>query len=126
MRYWTCRKCAHRNQRTASRRCEGCGEQTKPKPRRPAHAVALEMTYQQYLELQQDVHGLGEVCGICERPPATRRLDRDHSHTTGKPRGLLCARCNQRLERGGDTLEWLSAAMRYIGRAELHHKHEAA
>ena len=38
----------------------------------------------------------------------------DHSHETGKVRGLLCHRCNIRLG-GWDDPEWRDAAMKYMG-----------
>lgn len=34
-------------------------------------------------------------CAICGRPPKSKRLARDHSHTSGKCRGLLCYPCNK-------------------------------
>jgi hypothetical protein len=34
-------------------------------------------------------------CAICHRPPRNRKLARDHNHTTGKARGLLCFPCNK-------------------------------
>ena len=41
----------------------------------------------------------GGVCKICGNPPqpGKRYLDVDHSHDTGKVRGLLCGACNKRL-----------------------------
>lgn len=40
----------------------------------------------------------GGVCAICKRPPpATRLLDVDHCHTTGKVRALLCIPCNHKV-----------------------------
>jgi hypothetical protein len=62
-----------------------------------------------------------EVCALCGREPTGRRLDRDHDHRTGDPRGLLCWSCNTRLRlRGGDTLQWLLSAVMYVGRAEVY------
>ena len=34
------------------------------------------------------------VCAICSREPGKRPLHVDHSHSTGKVRGLLCHQCN--------------------------------
>ena len=56
----------------------------------------------------------GEHCAICGRLPSTnRRLDRDHCHASGKPRGLLCVRCNRALA-AWVTPEWLESAMIYL------------
>ena len=116
-RGWTCRRvrCGHLNP-PAKKKCEGC-EAPRPPKRVPKHKEALLYDYDSYLSWNWEIHGCNEVCGICERPPKTRRLDRDHDHATGNPRGLLCARCNQRLERGSDTEEWLAAALLYISEA---------
>ena len=116
-RGWTCRfiGCGTLNE-PAKKKCGACGH-ARPRKRTPKHKEALRWSYEFYLDWQQDIHGVGEECGVCGRPPKARRLDRDHDHATGNPRGLLCARCNQRLERGSDTQEWLGAALAYIKRA---------
>lgn len=112
MKLWTCQRqtagarCGHRNP-ARKRNCEACG---KPKPprRRPAHLAALTLTYEDYIAING-----GEFCAICKRGPnGVRRLDRDHDHVTGEPRGLLCARCNRFLHRWM-TPEWLRAAADY-------------
>jgi hypothetical protein len=118
-RTWKCQrvaagvKCGASNQGRA-RKCAACG---KPRParRKPAHMAALDLGYDGYLALNG-----GEHCGICKRTrdqlanPA-RRLDRDHDHLTGRPRGLLCRECNRKL-RSWLTREWLMAALAYLER----------
>jgi hypothetical protein len=91
-----------------------CGLCGKPRParRRPKHLVALELSYEEYVKLNG-----GEVCGICGAEPGSRRLDRDHDHKTGLPRGLLCWACNRQL-RTWATVGWLRAAADYLERAE--------
>ena len=76
--------------------------------------AALELDYAGFVALNG-----GEHCGICGRKPSvTRRLDRDHEHSTPPlARGLLCARCNRSLP-AHVTVEWLRAAIKYLERAE--------
>jgi hypothetical protein len=71
------------------------------------------MPYEQWVEQ------FGERCGICGKPPKPgRRLDRDHDHATGEPRGLLCGMpCNRALT-SRMTAEWLRAAAAYLDAAE--------
>lgn len=105
---WTCRGCGTRWPRI-KQRCD-CGR-ARPAPRKPAHRAALEAPYEEWVERFG-----GEVCGICGRSPsARRRLDRDHCHGTGEPRGLLCARCNRALP-SFVTVSWLEAAADYLRR----------
>jgi len=112
-RYWRCRRvskgvpCGTLNL-ARKRLCVGCG---KPKPprRKPSHMRALEVSYEEWIVLNG-----GEQCGICGRSPsAARRLDRDHDHRSGAPRGLLCARCNRALP-AWMTADWLRAAAWYL------------
>jgi len=45
--------------------------------------------YNEYVELQ------GNRCAICKTDnPGLSDWSADHCHTTNKPRGLLCVRCN--------------------------------
>lgn len=123
-RYWTCRKCKYRNERTASRKCISCGSESKPKTRRPAHEWSLaQMNKTEFGELNQTVHGVDQdVCAICLSPPKQVPLQRDHAHHDGGyPRGLLCPMCNRRLgevERGNDAVAWLVSALAYVRAAE--------
>jgi hypothetical protein len=58
----------------------------------------------------------GARCGICGS--TTRRLNRDHWHKgehEGKPRGVLCWRCNVWLPDWVDE-DWLRAALAYLER----------
>lgn len=113
-RYWTCRKCSYRNEhRTSSRRCQGCGEQTKPKPRVPGHARVLQGdTYPLFVKAAREIHGVtDESCCVCGKPRSQdRRNDRDHFHRgpyKGLPRGLACpgnTGCNVLM------LPWITAA----------------
>ena len=122
--YWTCRKCAFRNKRTSSRKCQGCGEATKPKRRVPPHAVTLrEDSYETYVGISLAIHGgEPECCAVCGRYPyETRRHDRDHDHRTGKPRGLACVRCNRELLRNA-TLEEARAVVAYLERVEAFYR----
>ena len=115
-RFWTCQrqtdgvKCKTVNPRV-KRNCAACGK-PRPATSQPAHMTALELTYDQYVELNG-----GDHCAICrrDRTPA-RRLDRDHDHATGQPRGLLCHRCNRALP-SWVTPEWLRTAAAYLDRA---------
>ena len=135
--FWTCRKCAFRNKRTASRKCQGCGEATKPKRRVPKHAETLrDDSYERYAQLNFQMHfGLTDVpvsdgptmwesCGVCGRPKTeNRRHDRDHDHRTGKARGLACVRCNRELLRNA-TLEEARAVVAYLERVEAFYRDE--
>lgn len=107
-----CRACRTVNA-PRKRKCAACGL-ALPKRRRPAHLRALSLTYEQYVELNG-----GEHCGICGAvpKPGGKKLQRDHDHRTGKPRGVLCFRDNAAL-RTYMTADWLRKAIAYLERAE--------
>ena len=58
-------------------------------------------------------------CAICHRPQLLENcaLAGDHDHKTGKPRALLCGRCNRMIGLANDDPEILRAAADYI----IHH-----
>lgn len=107
MASWTCQGCRTKHPRTRQK-CD-CGRR-RPKRQKPKHLKALEVPYEEYVER------FGEQCGICGcEPSQTRRLDRDHDHKTGEPRGLLCHLCNRHLSNRVDA-EWLDRAAEYLRR----------
>jgi hypothetical protein len=117
-RYWRCTRqengivCRQLNI-APKRNCTACG---KPRParRKPKHMIALEAPYEYYVEITG-----GERCAIClkQRSRDKKRLHRDHDHRTGRPRGLLCFRCNNALP-SWVTAEWLRAAADYLDRTQ--------
>ena len=122
-KFWTCRKCNYRNERTSSRKCGFCGDMTKPKLRVPRHAETLrDDSYEVYELLSETIHGSERgACAVCGRPkPDGRRHDRDHDHRTGQPRGLACVRCNRELLRNS-TLEEARAVVAYLERVESYY-----
>ena len=62
------------------------------------------------------VEKFGEICGICgAKPPAGRKLYRDHDHhRVGVMRGLLCMTCNRALTQRIDDPVWLEKAAAYL------------
>jgi hypothetical protein len=112
---WTCQrrsagaKCGKVNP-SRLRKCSSCGK-LRPKRKRPEHMKALDESYEVYMALNG-----GDFCAICFRKPTTRKLDRDHDHHTGLPRGLLCHRCNRMLP-AWITPEWLDNAAGYLRRS---------
>jgi hypothetical protein len=117
-KYVSCVKCGHRNDREGGRRkCVGCRADL-PKRRVPTHAKVLRDTpYDQFVEINEAIHGQGDNCGVCGGPPSesNRRLDRDHDHRTGLPRGLAHVRCNRELLRNS-TLEEARLVVAYLER----------
>jgi hypothetical protein len=131
-RYWTCRKCKYRNERTASKKCLNCEALTKPVTKKPAHEAGL-LSYEEHVEINQVVHGLDEnTCGICKRPRASEgfRLDREHAHFGGYyPRGLAHWQCNKilgQIEFGRDSEEWLENCLEFVRRARLFNEAKSA
>lgn len=55
-------------------------------------------------------------CAICGREEPQHRLCVDHSHTSGKLRGFLCAQCNVGLGMFRDSPEIVDQAASYLRR----------
>lgn len=80
------------------------------KDRRIARKYGL--TSQEYKFLEMEQFGL---CAICFIPPDPgTRLAVDHSHDSGKIRGLLCNKCNHGLGRFLDNPVLLDRAKSYL------------
>lgn len=70
----------------------------------------FNMTLEQYDKMFEKQNGL---CAICKLPGINIRLGVDHNHKTGKVRGLLCQKCNRRLEAVEDE-DFARKAQKYL------------
>ena len=78
-----------------------------------------DITPEQYTELQIIQ---GDCCAICgneetarhDRSNEIQKLAVDHSHSTGKVRGLLCQDCNRGLGKFHDDVNRLGKAIEYL------------
>jgi len=71
------------------------------------------ISYSEYNEIFLSQNGNCKICGI-NQSMLKKRLSVDHSHTTGKIRGLLCAKCNSAIGLLSDDAEVISRAAAYI------------
>jgi hypothetical protein len=70
------------------------------------------ITVEEYLSLER---ASNNTCYICGRSPyENKHLHIDHDHTTGKVRGLLCARCNWYLATIEKNPEVLNKIKKYL------------
>jgi hypothetical protein len=117
-RTWTCRRvsgglvCGFENSRRHIY-CRACKKKRPASVGRSSKAKHIKGTYEEYIERQGY-----EACGICGREPKPgKRLHRDHDHTTGKARGLLCFFHNRQL-RTELNVDVLQAMIDYLKRWE--------
>lgn len=61
-------------------------------------------------------------CKICKihSSKLSRRLSVDHCHVSGKPRALLCDKCNHVLGHSNDNIKILNEAIKYLKKFESH------
>lgn len=71
-------------------------------------------TPEQWASIVRRQRGKCAICGA--EPRGCRRLDLDHSHKTGKLRGLLCSSCNRGIGFLKDSILLLSSAITYLER----------
>lgn len=75
-------------------------------------------------EIDAMIEAQGSLCAVCRRPESQvvpksgkpRRLQVDHDHRTGKPRGMVCQFCNMVLGHVDDSTEHLQAFIAYLER----------
>ena len=58
----------------------------------------------------------GHVCMICKKDINEHSSHIDHSHVTGKVRGILCEKCNKGLGQFDDNIEYLNNAIKYLSK----------
>lgn len=105
-----CRICGSQKRQNQYRVCRVCESDWRMKVDKQKKSRVWHQ--EQYDKLVEAGHP--EVCGICSKPPKSRRLNLDYDHTTGNVRGLLCYKCNYGLSWFQDNLELLRAAARYV------------
>ena len=71
------------------------------------------MTMDEYNQMFAEQEGCCAICGE-HQTELRSRLCVDHSHTTGKVRGLLCGECNKGLGHFKDNPEALANAISYL------------
>jgi hypothetical protein len=71
------------------------------------------ITLKEYERLLISQKGKCNICGIHESFEV-KRLAVDHSHDSGKVRGLLCQKCNLMLGKFDENLDKLSQAAKYL------------
>ena len=72
------------------------------------------LTLEDYELLLKNQNGVCAICKNRESSKMTSNLSVDHSHETGKVRGLLCARCNAGLGLLKDDIGCLQNAISYL------------
>lgn len=72
------------------------------------------ITQDEYIKLSDKQNGVCGICGSNETGYQTQYMYIDHSHTTGKVRGLLCNKCNFGLGNFKDNVEILQKAINYL------------
>lgn len=76
------------------------------------HNYGLTKAHLEAMIIAQD--GRCAICGIDDE-----KLVVDHSHASGRIRGMLCAKCNAGLGMFGDNKEYLLKAIEYLNNAEM-------
>lgn len=88
-----------------------CKECTKIKGRE-SRLRAYGITAEEWQTLFDEQKGMCAICGV------NNVRDVDHSHVTGKVRGLLCNPCNQALGLFNDNKTRLTEAINYLEKYE--------
>jgi hypothetical protein len=92
--------------------CKACWNKSVNKHARSWHLkAAYNLSLEDYDKIFDKQNG---VCAICGKPQLTKRLFVDHSHKTGRVRGLLCSNCNFLVGFAKDNSDILIAAIHYL------------
>jgi hypothetical protein len=98
-----------------------CVQHSAEAPKRERAQIVRRMREREYGVTHAEFVALlaaqGGVCAICGNGNQSgRQLAVDHDHATGRPRGLLCTRCNPMLGYARDDIAVLQAATEYLKR----------
>ena len=102
---------AHREKNNERQRRRSWAKKLSDFWRRLARFYGISREQYEALLAQQ-----GGVCGICRKPPQ-EPLCVDHSHATGRVRGLLCRKCNTALGSFDDDVSVMAAGIAYLRKA---------
>lgn len=90
------------------------------KTKRPDYFVRKHLDYsygitlEEYETMRESQRGRCAVCGKHEEETQRKRLFVDHSHSSGKIRGLLCQQCNTALGMVNEDTDILFALASYL------------
>lgn len=118
-RKWTCKACMSKRARDAQK---ALGPKFHQRRRELRLFNRYGITLEDYRRTYDDQGGKCAVCLKSEEYPdieateVNRTLVVDHSHTTGKARGLLCHSCNRAIGLLQDNPEFVRRAAEYLDR----------
>ncbi len=104
-----CRACGGSKENQDIQHCNKCRRRVRSSGLKRLYGISID-EYEQLSERQ------GHVCWICKGKVTSKNgnLLVDHSHKTGKIRGLLCTKCNAGIGGLGDSIEMLERAIDYL------------
>lgn len=109
-------KCHPNNKYKALGLCQSCYVTTKVNPERvkERHLKSYYgITVAEYNILFEVQNGCCAICGVHDSI-GKRHLSVDHSHITGRVRGLLCGNCNSILGFSKDQIDVLKRSIEYL------------
>lgn len=102
------------------RECKTCADKRgaknaikNPDMRLSANIKKFGITVLDYKKIYAEQHGNCAICGKSQSNQK-QRMCIDHSHKTGKVRGLLCTHCNKGLGMFEDSIDVLLSAVSYL------------
>ena len=104
-----CRDCNRKNNRDWWGKNK---EKHRKRVRKNALLRNYGITLEDYDKIYTEQNGCCSICGA-HQSELSHTLGVDHSHTTGKVRGLLCTPCNTKLSAVED-IDWVDRAETYL------------